>query len=211
MTTRSALSSFNVSQDCMANPCDRGESCSFHTHSTFCDRCASNEIGPDGVTCTACPPDTEPDVGQTACVPCPPGKESKIGLCTTCPAGKVGVGGTCMSCPGANQEPIDRATRCQCQAGFYNSSYGFVQCPDQREATQSGLVCQRCGDCLDCTVEDSGHTALVRPGFALGPAAAATYQGIQAGALHVDKVLHRCEGIHIHCKDSIYTLCLQHS
>jgi hypothetical protein len=179
-------------QDCAANSCDPGESCSFRMHSTFCDRCASNEIGSDGVACTACPGGTEPNAVHTACVPCPPGKESKIGLCTTCPAGKIGAGGTCSSCPGANQEPMGGATRCQCQAGFYNRSYGMVQCPDQSEATQPGLICQRCGKCLDCTVEDGAHVALVRPGFALGPAATRAYQGIQAGAPNVDKVLHRC-------------------
>jgi hypothetical protein len=181
-----------VPQDCTANPCAPGESCSFRAHSTFCDRCASNEKGSDGVACTACPADTEPNAAQTACVPCPPGKESKIGLCTTCPTGKVGVGGTCRSCPGPNQEPMDGATRCQCQTGFYNSSYGVVQCPDQDEAAQHGLVCQPCSNCLDCKVKDGEHTARVRPGFAFGLAATATYQGVQAGAPRVDKVLHRC-------------------
>jgi hypothetical protein len=186
-----------VLQDCEANPCHVGESCSFHTHSTFCNRCARNEIGPDGVTCTACPAGTEPDILQTACMACPPGKESKIGLCTTCPAGKIGAGGTCSSCP-ANQEPMDGATRCQCQAGFYNSSYGMVQCPDQSHAAQRGLVCQPCGACLDCTAEDGEHVALVRPGFALGPAATAMYQGVQAGASYVDNVLHRCVEYAVH-------------
>ena len=196
------------SQDCAANPCNLGESCTFLMHSTFCDRCASNEIGPNGVACTACPSGTEPNAEQTACVPCPPGMESKIGLCTTCPAGKIGTGGTCSGCPGPNEEPIDRATRCQCQAGFYNSSYGLVQCPDQGDATQPRLVCQPCGDCLDCIVGDSGHMALVRPGFALGPAAAATYQGIQAGAPHVDKVLHRCVKC-THTPQALNSLCMR--
>jgi hypothetical protein len=125
-------------------------------------------------------------------VPCPPGTESKIGLCTTCPAGKIGIGGTCSPCLAANQEPTDGATSCQCQAEFYNSSYGLVQCPNQDYAGQHGLVCQPCGDCLDCKVSGGEHVALVLPGFALGPAAAAMYQGIQAGGPHVDKLLHRC-------------------
>jgi hypothetical protein len=221
----------------MANPCNPGEACSFRTHSTFCDRCASNEIGPDGVACTACPGGTEPNALHTVCVPCPPGKESKIGLCTTCPAGKVGDGGTCSSCTvdgtvpnaaqtaciscppgtesksglcsmcpagkvgvggtcsiclGVNEEPMDGATRCQCQAGFYNSSYGMVQCPDQSQAAQRGDDCQPCGDCLSCRIEDGDHVALVRPGFALGPGATASYQGIEAGAKNVEKVLHSC-------------------
>jgi hypothetical protein len=197
------MTMFTVLQDCMGNPCDYGESCSFRTYSTFCDRCASNEIGPDGVACTACPGGTEPDVAQTACVPCPPGKESKIGLCTTCPAGKIGVNGTCSSCPGANQEPMDGATICRCQTGFYDSSYGMVQCPDDDEAAQHGLVCQPCGDCLDCTIGDGENLVRVRPGFALGPTAAAMYQGIQAGALHIKKVLHRCVQ-HLHLKDLIH-------
>jgi hypothetical protein len=232
------MTTTTVPQDCVANPCDQGEACSFRTHSTFCDRCASNEIGPDGVACTACPGGTEPNAAQTACMPCPPGKESKIGLCTTCPAGtvgaggtcssctidgtvpnaaqtacvscppgtesksglcttcpagKIGVGGTCSSCPGANEEPMDGATRCQCQAGFYNSSYGMVKCPDQSQAAQRGLDdFQPCGDCLSCRIEDGDHVALVQPGFALGPGAAASYQGIEAGAQNVQKVLHSC-------------------
>jgi hypothetical protein len=144
------MTTFTVPQDCVANPCDLGESCSFHTHSTFCDRCASNEIGPDGVACTACPVGTEPTPLQTACVSCPPGTESKIGLCTTCPAGKVGAGGTCGSCPGANEEPMDGATRCQCQAGFYNSSYGMavsavtLASTPRHDRSAAQLSCREC-------------------------------------------------------------------
>jgi hypothetical protein len=181
---------FNVPQDCETNPCHVGESCSFRTHSTFCDRCASNEIGPDGVACTACSGGTEPDAAQNTCVPCPPGKESKIGLCTTCPSGKIGVNGICRICP-ANEEPASGAIRCQCQAGFYNSSYGAVQCPEAA-AQQVGLQCQPCAGCLECKIDEGGHVAVVKPGFALGPAAAASYQGIEAGPLWVDKVLHKC-------------------
>jgi hypothetical protein len=110
-----------------------------------------------------------------------------------CPAGKVGDGiGPCSSCPGANEEPAGGATWCHCQPGFYNSSFGAVQCPGERDgAQQQGLDCQPCGDCLDCKIKDGGHVVLVKPGFALGPAAAASYQGIETG-LRVDKVLHKC-------------------
>jgi hypothetical protein len=40
-------------QGCGKNPCGPGESCSFHAHSTFCDPCAANEKGPDGIGCVA--------------------------------------------------------------------------------------------------------------------------------------------------------------
>jgi hypothetical protein len=177
--------------NCVQNPCTPGQRCSFLEHSTLCSRCATNEFG-DGLACEACPTGMEPDHKQTFCVPCPPGTESQIGLCTTGPAGKVGVNGACNSCPGTNQEPMDGATRCQCQAGFYNSSYGMVQCPGQSQPTQRGLLCQPCGDCLDCKLEDGAHIVLIRSGFALGPAAATAYQGIEQGQLHNDKVLHTC-------------------
>jgi hypothetical protein len=180
-------------KSCAENPCVLGEACTYKSFSTFCEPCDKNTFGPDGVqSCTACPADTEPNAKHTACVRCPPGKESKIGMCTTCPTGKVGAGGTCSSCPGANQEPMHGATRCQCQAGFYNSSYGMVQCPDQSQAADRGLVCQPCGDCLDCRIEDGDHVTMVQPGFALGPAAAASYQGVEAGAQNVKKILHSC-------------------
>jgi hypothetical protein len=45
---------------------------------------------------------------------------------------------------------------------------------------------------MDCRIEDGDHVAMVKPGFALGPGAAASYQGIEAGVQNVEKVLHRC-------------------
>jgi hypothetical protein len=77
---------------------------------------------------------------------------------------------------------------------YYNSTYGSVHCPGQQSDTvqQNGVECQPCGDCLDCKTIDADHVVLVRPGFALGSAAMKTYQGIQYGALHEDKMLHKC-------------------
>jgi hypothetical protein len=54
------------------------------------------------------------------------------------------------------------------------------------------VECQPCGDCLDCKSEAGDHAVRIRAGFALGPAAAVGYQGIEHGALRVDKVLHSC-------------------
>jgi hypothetical protein len=116
-----------------------------------------------------------------------------------CVAENIGTAGVYIGCP-ANEEPVDGTTRCQCRPGFYNSNYGLVRCPGQGAVSvfqQRGLECQSCGGCLDCTVKDGRHAALVRPGFALGPAAAVSYQGVDSGAPHVDKFLHscsRCEG-----------------
>jgi hypothetical protein len=40
-------------QGCNKNPCGPSESCSVRAHSTFCDPCAANEKGPDGISCVA--------------------------------------------------------------------------------------------------------------------------------------------------------------
>ena len=43
---------------CFENPCGIGSRCSFKDSSTFCDICANNEIGVDGISCAACQPST---------------------------------------------------------------------------------------------------------------------------------------------------------
>ena len=120
---------------------------------------------------------------------------SKFGVCEACPAGKVGDGDgiSCSACP-PNAEPSDVPLACRCQEGYYNSSFGLVQClPGPMPNPQDGFVCQPCGACLDCEASLSTFTrALVLPGFKLGMAASKAYQGVERGGLHVDKVFHKC-------------------
>jgi hypothetical protein len=58
----------------------------------------------------------------------------------------------------------------------------------------------RLGTCLDCEASVSGFArALVKPGYKLGVAATGAYEGVERGALHVDKVLHvLCPGLALH-------------
>jgi hypothetical protein len=124
-------------------------------------------------------------------------------VCYACPAGKIGDGDgiSCSDCP-FNSEPFSMQQACRCKQGYYNSSFGLVQCkPDAMPAPQDGLACQPCGPCLDCEKSLSTFTrAMVRPDYKLGVAASKTYKGVECGGLHVDKVsvyhirfvLHSC-------------------
>ena len=132
---------------------------------------------------------------RTHCAPCQGDTVSKFGVCDVCPAGKVGDGDgiSCSDCP-PNAEPSDVPLACRCQEGYYNSSFGLVQClPELMPNPHDGFACQPCGTCLDCELSLSTFTrALVQPGFKLGVAASKSYQGIERGRLHVNKVLHKC-------------------
>jgi hypothetical protein len=184
-------------QYCEAYPCDPGWSCAHYDHSTFCTPCAANEIGTDGLECTACTPGRAPNLDQSACTYCSAGQQSTVGICDTCPAGKVSFGNSdslgCQSCPDS-QEPAARASKCRCKAGYYNVTFGVASCPGDGSASQlTGTDCQPCSACLDClSAVGDRPVVLVRPGFALGPAAAARYQGIERGQLHDDKVFRHC-------------------
>ena len=116
-------------------------------------------------------------------------------MCDACPAGKVGDGDgiSCSDCP-PNAEPSDVPLACRCQEGYYNSSFGLVQClPEPMPTPQDGFVCQPCGACLDCTASLSTFTrAIVQPGCKLGVAATKTYRGVEHGSLHANKVFHEC-------------------
>jgi hypothetical protein len=178
---------------CDSYPCDPGWSCAFRDHSTFCTPCAANEIGTNGLECSACAPGRAPDALHSACLMCPLGEYSWTGFCLHCAAGKQSTTdrGSCVSCP-SDQDSDAGASRCRCKAGYYNATFGVVSCPGNSPQLTSSK-CQRCGSCLDCESTVGGRPAvLIRPGFALGPEAAAHYEGIQNGDLHVDKVFHSC-------------------
>jgi hypothetical protein len=146
--------------------------------------------------CDPCPIGLGPaNVQRTHCAPCQGNTMSKSGICEACPGTKVGDGDgiSCSDCP-PNAEPSDVPLACRCKEGYYNSSFGLVQCkPSPMPALQIGVVCQPCGACLDCEASLTTFTrALVQPGYKLGVAATRTYRGVERGDMHVNKVLHKC-------------------
>jgi hypothetical protein len=174
-----------------------------------CLECRGENVVSDGGTglahsaCEPCPLGLGPaNAERTHCAPCQGDTVSKLGVCEACPFGRVGTDGTsCSDCP-PNAEPSSIQRECRCRAGYYNSTYGLIQCkPDAMPAPQDGYVCQPCGPCLDCETSLSAFTrALVQPSYKLGVAATKTYKGVERGGLHVDKVsvchirliLHSC-------------------
>eukprot|EP01045_Picozoa_sp_COSAG04_P003609 COSAG04_NODE_148_length_22826_cov_11.360026_4_plen_2104_part_00 len=130
---------------CVENPCEVGNRCTFRDHSTFCDPCADNEIGTDGISCSACRPGTQPDSQKIQCEDCGQGSYSQIGLCIPCPAGETSSGdrtgcvpcgpGTyradepeCTQCPAGNH-PNEQKTTCESCISAGPSAYS----PDGRE------------------------------------------------------------------------------
>jgi hypothetical protein len=179
---------------------------------TYCEPCSgSNMYSPfgncleclgqhvvsaDRKRCAACPLGLGPANEQrTHCSTCEGNTVSKLGVCEPCPAGKVGDGDgiSCSDCP-PNAEPSAVALMCRCQEGYYNSSFGMVQCqPSSMPAPQDGFMCQPCGPCLDCQTSLSTFTrALVQPGYKLGVAATRTYRGVEIGNVNSNKVFHKC-------------------
>jgi hypothetical protein len=158
----------------------------------ICLECHGENVVADGHTsCVSCPLGLGPaNAERTHCAPCQGDTLSKLGVCEACPSGKIGTDGTsCSDCP-PNAEPSSMQRECRCRPGYYNSTYGLIQCkPDAMPAPQDGHVCQPCGPCLDCETSLSTFTrALVQPGYKLGVAASKVYKGVEHGALRVNKV-----------------------
>jgi hypothetical protein len=185
---------------CEKHACDPGFSCDYEKYSLVCTPCMEPTVSVGGKYCTPCPAGTGPMQDKTGCIDCPPGQASVFGVCAPCLGDTVPneAGSACVAClmgTEPSRTPGQAATECnRCQAGHYNSSYGVVLCPGQNDPgqTQRG-VCQPCGECLDCRdTEEGDHVVLVKSGFALGPAAATQYQGIEHGDKQIDKVFHKC-------------------
>ena len=109
--------------DCGTHPCEPGNRCSKRGLSLWCEPCAPNQFGDDGVTCSSCRPGTKPASNRSACELCDVGKYSTVGICYGCPPGKVSTASrdSCESCP-ASLVPIKNRTACGCPASSYNSS-----------------------------------------------------------------------------------------
>ena len=167
--TYSAVSTVASDIDrCVDNPCGAGSKCTFRDFSTFCDACGENEVGDDGVSCTACLPGSQPDQSHTQCVPCAPGQYSEIGVCLPCPENSVPTGGgvACSECP-ARYEPSSDGTECVCKAGTFDAeALGDIKC-NGIETFSDGLEdkCTICPMCMDCEV---GETRLSRGWAFLG-------------------------------------------
>ena len=167
------------------------------SYSTFgvCLECHGQfVVSSNRTSCGPCPLGLGPaNPERTHCATCQDNTFSKSGVCEPCEIGKIGdgIGVSCQRCP-ADAEPSRVPLLCRCSEGFYNSSFGMVQCLPDSMPAEGGHVCQPCHDCLDCSADLSTfRRALVAPGHALGPTASRTYEGIELGP-HVNKVLHRC-------------------
>eukprot|EP01045_Picozoa_sp_COSAG04_P008546 COSAG04_NODE_476_length_13722_cov_16.614707_1_plen_903_part_10 len=116
---------------CFENSCSIGSQCSFREYSTFCETCAHNEIGADGILCVACQSGTQPDDLHAQCLPCPPGQHSVIGICLYCPAGKT--------------SSVDRSGCIPCEPGTHRNEGESVceQCPDGTHSSD-GVECMAC-------------------------------------------------------------------
>eukprot|EP01045_Picozoa_sp_COSAG04_P007883 COSAG04_NODE_422_length_14618_cov_11.903712_11_plen_1388_part_01 len=117
---------------CAENPCEAGSRCTFADFSTFCEPCGDNEIGGDGVQCSACPSGTQPDKSHTQCVPCEPGQYSQVGMCTPCAAGKTNSDDFTVCAP--------------CEPGTYRSAEesSCQHCPAGSQPNSGKTACESC-------------------------------------------------------------------
>eukprot|EP01045_Picozoa_sp_COSAG04_P009418 COSAG04_NODE_543_length_12846_cov_7.281556_3_plen_1215_part_00 len=135
---------------CTENPCSIGRQCTFRDFSTFCQVCADNEVGNDGISCAACQPGTQPDALKTECEPCSPGRYSQVGICTFCAAGKTSSADRtgCIPCePGtyrASEEPV--CTRCPAGSQPNPAKTGCESCisAGARAFSDDGEECRDC-------------------------------------------------------------------
>ena len=161
---------------CIGNPCAIGHKCLFRDNSVFCTPCATNEIGLDGIQCSACPPGTEPEETKTRCVPCRVGAFSKLGICQECPTDRISVPDftSCVACP-ADLIPNAVGDDCECNAGYYDSRLGQFACYDVgvdinppdligQGSGNASVTCQPCdARCIEC----AHGVVTVKPGAAI--------------------------------------------
>ena len=137
-------------QECIVNPCDPGQSCSFRAHSTFCNRCASNEISPSGVTCIPCHLGAQPDRTHTTCISCPEGKFGADGFCQDCQAGTIPTAdsATCHACPIGQMSAAGAHACGTCHPGEEPTANGdgCISCfqVDPNTFSSDGSLCRPC-------------------------------------------------------------------
>eukprot|EP01045_Picozoa_sp_COSAG04_P017207 COSAG04_NODE_1505_length_6506_cov_4.798335_6_plen_385_part_00 len=163
---------------CTENPCEAGSKCTFRDFSTFCEPCGDNEIGTDGVACSACPSGTQPDEPHTQCLSCAVGAFSTIGICVDCGAGETSNEDKdgCKDCP-LNQLADPPELGCRCQRGYYNSSAVRPSCfrgawakDDAQEGAAECLPC----DQLECVADCQGDWLQIDTGWSPAPAESGT-------------------------------------
>ena len=91
-----------------------------------CSLCAAGSAC-SNQSCTACPPGTYSNAGDTSCTSCSPGTSSLTGSagCTYCPANSFNdqYGALCVPCP-AYSSSQSAAGGCTCNIGYSSSGYG---------------------------------------------------------------------------------------
>eukprot|EP01045_Picozoa_sp_COSAG04_P011836 COSAG04_NODE_775_length_10405_cov_20.166214_6_plen_1349_part_00 len=156
---------------CAENPCEAGSKCTFKDFSTFCETCSDNEIGTDGVECSACTSGTQPDDSHTVCRPCAVGTFSTIGVCFDCDvdAGKTSNEDKdgCEDCP-LNQLADPPELGCRCKRGYYNSSAVRPACFRgawaEDDVQDESAVCLPC-DKLECIADCQGDWLQIDAGW----------------------------------------------
>eukprot|EP01045_Picozoa_sp_COSAG04_P000517 COSAG04_NODE_12_length_42844_cov_6.769213_21_plen_1150_part_00 len=132
---------------CAENPCEAGSQCTFVDSSTFCEPCAENEFGVDGISCDACRPGTQPDDAHIQCDPCEPGQYSQIGVCIFCPAGKTSSEDQtgCTPCEPGTHRAGEEPTCEQCPDGTHSSDgVDCVACQPGTSPTDTRDECVAC-------------------------------------------------------------------
>ena len=133
---------------CAENPCEAGSKCTFRAFSTFCEPCGDNEIGTDGVSCSACSSGTQPDESHTQCLPCEPGQFSQIGLCIACAAGKTNSDDftVCAPCEPGTYRSAEESSCARCPAGSQPNSgkTACERCTGKRSFSSDGRECRDC-------------------------------------------------------------------
>ena len=157
-----------VIDDCNQNPCTLGSKCSFMNYSTHCEDCGPNEIGIDGITCSACEPGKEPDVQQIQCVLCPAGKASTIGICTECGQRETSADNrrTCIPCS-PNQLADPPELGCRCERGYYDSRIVAPTCIKgdyEADIHHDEEECVSCAE-LECVSDCQGEWLQINPGW----------------------------------------------
>eukprot|EP01052_Picozoa_sp_SAG31_P035615 SAG31_NODE_4323_length_3360_cov_1.501993_2_plen_867_part_00 len=204
---------------CNEWPCPPGYACSYTNASLQCTQCQKDpETGKpslysdDGIECKLCQAGTEPADNASACVACPPGRHSILGICTECPVGKIPDETTfvprvtCASCP-PHQLPNADSTQCECGPDRYNVTNGPVLCYDGDYTTPANyfqreeytipmndiIEAIQCVPCPYCVVCAGGADVTVAAGYRPGVTTGKLYTSFH---IQVDPTADLITGAH---------------